>query len=111
MCRLGKSFRPVEGKFNNFGTLYSQNDLSVDNEFILDTPDAFYYVVINYNTEGKPLQKTPDFARLGVDPSKFVGGKELFFGQEFNPAALKVDVPSKDVRIYRFERKGYKPEV
>ncbi len=111
VCRLGKSFRPVEGKFNNFGTLYSQNDLSVDNEFILDTPDAFYYVVINYNTEGKPLQKTPDFARLGVDPSKFVGGKELFFGQEFNPSELKVDVPSKDVRIYRFERKGYKSEI
>lgn len=107
VCRIGKSFRPVEGKFNNYGTLYSQNDLSVDNEFIMDTPDAFYYVVINYDTNGKPLKKTPDFARLGVDPKSFKSGKELFFGNRFNPSELQVDVPSKDVRIYRFERKGY----
>ncbi len=47
--RIGRSFRPVEGTFNNYITLYSPNDISTDNEFIYDTPTAFYYVVFNFD--------------------------------------------------------------
>lgn len=103
--RLGRSFRPVEGTFKYQNTLYSTNDISCGNEFVLDTPRAFYYVVFNYGTDGQgDLNYTPDFERLGVDPSEFIGCKELFEGKTLTPSTMQVSVPKKDVRIYRFER-------
>lgn len=104
--RIGRSFRPVEGTFSYQTTLYNTNDISVDNEFVYNTPDAFYYVVFNYDTS-KALEKTPDFARLGINPDEFVSGKELWEGKTFFPAEMTVSVPAKDVRIYRFERNSY----
>ena len=105
--RIGRSFRPVEGTFAHSTSLWAANDVSCGNEFIYDTPDAFYYVVFNYGNPNSTLSFSPDFDRLGVDRAEFVSGKELWEGQAFDPASMKVSVPSKDVRIYRFERKNY----
>ena len=107
VCRIGKSFRPVEGTFKYTNSLWSANDIAVDNEFIMDTPDAFYYVVFNYGQNGA-LSYTPNFERLGVNASEFVRVTELFETKTYtNPATMQVNVPNKDVRIYRFERAGY----
>lgn len=104
----GRTFRPVEGKFNYLNTLYSKNDLSCDNEFVLDTPDAFYYAVFNYGTDATPavFTKDVDFARLGINASDFTSAKELWTGETFTPDQVKVNVPVKDVRIYRFDKKA-----
>ncbi len=105
---VGKTFRPVEGTFHEKGSLWSKDDISVDNEFVLDAGDAFYYVVFNYGTSGNSaIEKTPDFARLGVNASDFVNVTELWTGETASPASLKVNVPKKDVRIYRFEKSGF----
>ena len=101
----GRTFRPVEGKFNHLASLFGNNDVSTDNEFILDTDDAFYYVVFNYATNNKgDLSKTPDYERLGINPSDFSKVTELWEGKSFSPRNLQVNVPEKDVRIYRFDK-------
>lgn len=105
MGNIGRSFRPVEGRFSNKATLFSQDDISVDNEFTYDNGDEFYYVVFNYNTDkDNTLSKKPDYGRIGLVPENYSSVKELWTGVETNPAALRVEVPSKDVRIYRFSR-------
>lgn len=104
----GRSFRPVEGTFIYKNTLYSKDDLSCDNEFILDTPDAFYYAVFNYGTDGSGvLNKNVNFERLGINASDYTNVTELWTGATSAPASLKVNVPVKDVRIYRFEKPGF----
>lgn len=104
----GRSFRPVEGTFIYKNTLYSKDDLSCDNEFILDTPDAFYYAVFNYGTDGSGvLSKNVNFERLGINASDYTNVTELWTGATSAPASLKVNVPVKDVRIYRFEKPGF----
>lgn len=104
--RLGRSFRPVEGTFIHQTTLYSPNDISTDNEFILDTPEAFYYVVFNFD-KSNPLEKAVDYDRLGISKNDFVNVKELWSGTAYTPDDVSVSIPAKDVRIYRFERAGY----
>ena len=80
--------------------------IPVDNEFVYDTPDAFYYVVFNYDTSN-PFNKQPDFDRLGIKASDFVNVKELWTGATCKPSELQISVPKKDVRVYRLERAGY----
>lgn len=104
--RLGRSFRPIEGTFSYLTSLYATDDIATDNEFVLDTPNAFYYVVFNYD-RSKQFDKDVDFNRLGVNPAEFVNVKELWNGVSSAPSSLRVSVPAKDVRIYRFERAGY----
>lgn len=104
--RLGRSFRPVEGTFSHMTTLYSPDDISTDNEFVLDTPTAFYYVVFNFERSGN-YEKDVDYTRLGINPSEFVNVTELWNGTTAAPSGMKVSVPAKDVRIYRFERENY----
>ncbi len=105
MGNIGRSFRPVEGRFSNKATLFSQDDVTADNEFTYDTGDEFYYVVFNYNTDDdKVLAKTPDYCRIGLEPGAYRSVKELWTGMESTPSQLRVEVPSKDVRIYRFSR-------
>lgn len=104
----GRSFRPVEGTYQYFNTLYSSNDISCGNEFVLDTPDAFYYAVFNYGTDGSGvLNKDVNFARLGINASDYKNVTELWTGATSTPASLKVNVPVKDVRIYRFEKSNF----
>ncbi|MDE7115788.1 MAG: hypothetical protein K2O56_05115 [Muribaculaceae bacterium] len=106
--QVGRSFRPVEGTFNYKNSLFSKDDVSCDNEFVLDTPDAFYYAVFNYGTDGSGvLSKDVDFERLGINPASFVNVTELWSGEKSTPANLKVNVPVKDVKIYRFEKPGF----
>ena len=104
MGNIGKTFRPVEGTFHEKGSLWAKDDISVDNEFIMDDGDSFYWVVFNYGNNGATLEKTPDFARLGINPAEYVSVKELWEGKTFEPGSLKASVPSKDVRIYRFDK-------
>ncbi len=101
MGNIGRTFRPVEGRFGHKASLFSTDDVTVDNEFIYDNGDEFYYVVFNYDRDNA-LEKTPDFARLGIDPSAYKSVKELWTGSSAAPGNLKVSVPAKDVRIYRF---------
>lgn len=105
MGNIGRSFRPVEGRFNNKATLFSQDDVTVDNEFIYDNGDDFYYVVFNYATDpSSVLSKAPDYKRIGINPNDYKTVKELWQGTEHTPSGLKIEVPSKDVRIYRFSK-------
>lgn len=105
--RIGKSFRPVEGVYEYTGSLWSTGDSNVDNEFIYDTGDAFYYVVFNYSTS-TAFTKTIDFDRLGVNASEFVNVTELWESTTLTPSSsMTITVPVKDVRIYRFERASY----
>lgn len=104
--RLGRSFRPVEGTFLNLTSLYATDDIATDNEFVFDTPEAFYYVVFNFSKTGS-LEEAVDFDRLGINKSEFVNVKELWNGTNYTPESVKVSVPAKDVRIYRFERESY----
>lgn len=107
---VGRTFRPVEGKFDMKGSLWSRDDISVDKEFILDDGDSFYYAVFNYGNSGQ-LNITPDFARLGINPSDYVNVTEIWGGKTCAPEALQVMVPAKDVRIYRFEKAGFGSSV
>ena len=104
--RLGRSFRPVEGTFMHLTSLYGTDDIATDNEFILDTPGAFYYVVFNFDKKNS-LDKAIDFERLGINKADFVNVKELWNGTSCAPADVKVSIPAKDVRIYRFERRNF----
>lgn len=104
MGRIGRTFRPVEGRFEHLNTLYHQNDVFTDNEFIYDTPEAFYYVVFNFGDNLDRHPYTPDYTRLGVKPSEFSSVKELWTGTTHNLSTFQVDVPHRDVRVYRFNR-------
>lgn len=96
----------MEGTFRHKNTLYSKDDITVDNQFVLDTPEAFYLVVFNYDKFGNNLDYRPDFKRIGADPADFASVKELWTGEIFaDPAKLAYTIPSKDVRIFRFEKK------
>ena len=108
MGRIGRTFRPVEGTFSHFGSLWANNDTPVDNEFILDTDKAFYYVVFNYGTQSNDaINEAPDFNRLGINAADYTNVTELWTGETAAPTTLKINVPKKDVRIYRFEKPGY----
>ena len=104
VAHLGRSFRPVEG-----GLLYSSNRYGkafrVDNEFVLDTDDALYYAVLNYDKEAD-FTKTADFSRIGIDPGNVKSIKELWTGAEVqvNGNGFDVTVPKCDVCMYRIEK-------
>ncbi len=104
--RIGRTFRPVEGTFANSTTLNltKSYDFAVGNEFVYDTGNAFYYVVFNFNTT-QPLNMTPNFNRLGINPKHFVKVTELYTGNVLSPKDFKITIPPKDVRIYRLERR------
>lgn len=104
---VGRTFRPVEGTFKEKASLFSKDDVSVDNEFILDNGDSFYYAVFNFNSDKGAITKTPDFSRLGINPEEYTNVTEIWEGKKCEPASLQVNVPAKDVRIYRFEKPGY----
>ena len=104
VAHLGRSFRPVEG-----GLLYSSNRYGkafrVDNEFVLDTDDALYYAVFNYDREAD-FTKTADFSRIGIDAGNVKSIKELWTGAEVqvNGNGFDVTVPKCDVCMYRIEK-------
>lgn len=105
VARIGRSFRPVEGRMDVPFTRY-QYSYSVDREFTLDTPEALYYVVFNYD-KANAYAKTADLARIGVDPANVKSVKELWTGQGVSVTgnSLNVSVPKGDVRMYRIDKK------
>ena len=60
---FGSSFRPVEGSLAN---IFLRG--GTDNVFYLDTPEAFYVAVFNFNTS-QELSLSLDKKRLGVETS------------------------------------------
>ncbi len=104
LARIGRSFRPVEGKLDVRFKRY-QYSYGVDREFTLDTKEALYYVVFNYDRQGN-YSKTVDFARIGIDPSNVRSIKELWTGQriDFSGSGFNLTVPKADVRLYRIDK-------
>lgn len=107
VARIGRSFRPVEGglefNFSRYGFNYH-----VDNEFVLDTDKALYYVCLNYDTTSS-LNKSRDFQRLGINATDIKNITELWTGAKIaiNGDAFAVDIPACDVRIYRLEKDNW----
>lgn len=106
VAHIGRSFRPVEGmlgtQFTRYGYTYG-----VDGEFILDTDDALYYAVFNYD-ESNAFNKTADFYRLGIDAGDVKEVKELWTGASVKVTGngFDVDVPKCDVRLYKLSKKS-----
>lgn len=107
VAQLGKSFRPVEGSMQNPFNLY-QYSFGVGNEFTLDTPDALYYVVYNYDFKntGAAFTKQADFARIGIDAANAKAVTELWTGANIpiSGGSFAVSVPKADVCIYRIDK-------
>ena len=105
VAHLGRSFRPVEGGMKYASSRYGY-DFSVDNEFVLDTDDAVYYAVFNYNMNND-LTRTADFRRIGINAASVKGIKELWTGLTVSPSAsgFCISVPKCDVRMYRIEKR------
>lgn len=104
--RQGRSFRPVEGSldvpFNRWNKIF----YNVDREFVLDTDDALYYAVFNYD-KNKEYGKAADFGRIGIDAANVKSIKELWTGQKVSFAGngFQVTVPKGDVCLYRIDKK------
>lgn len=108
VAQIGRSFRPVEGSLSNTFSRWGQYSYGVDNEFLLDTKDAFYYVVFNYDASNT-LTKIAAFDRLGIAFEDVKNITELWTGQriDFSAIGISVNVPGRDVRIYRLEKSGW----
>ena len=104
VAHIGRSFRPVEGGMKFHSNRYGY-EFSVDNEFVLDTDDALYYAVYNYD-RNNALAKKADFSRIGIMPGKVKAVKELWTGDSVTPTGngFNVSVPKCDVRMYRIEK-------
>ena len=104
VAHIGRSFRPVDG-----GLAYDSNRYGkafrVDNEFVLDTDNALYYVVFNYDKDAD-FRKTADFSRIGIRADEVKSIKELWTGAnvEMGNWGFEVSIPKCDVRMYRIEK-------
>ena len=104
VAHIGRSFRPVDG-----GLAYDSNRYGkafrVDNEFVLDTDNALYYVVFNYDKDAD-FRKTADFSRIGIRADEVKSIKELWTGAnvEMRNWGFEVSIPKCDVRMYRIEK-------
>ena len=105
VAQIGRSFRPVEGRLATMFTRYDKYNYGVDQEFVLDTEDALYYVVFNYDKSSQ-YTKTADFERLGISKDNVKSIKELWTGQtvDFSDNGFDVSVPQCDVRMYRIDK-------
>lgn len=104
VARIGRSFRPVEGKLDvSFNR--SQYSYGVDREFTLDTGNALYYVVFNYDKTNS-YTKAANFDRIGIDPANVKSIKELWTGESvnFSNNSFNIAVPTTDVRMYRIDK-------
>ena len=109
---IGRSFRPVEGKLDNNFNRWGQYFYGVDNEFMLETDNALYYAVFNYD-KSNSLSKTESFERLGIKMSDVTQITELWTNTkaEFDATGVKVNVPACDVRLYRLEKGNWSSSV
>lgn len=112
VARLGRSFRPVEGGLGTSFNRWGQYFYGVDNEFCLDTDNAYYYVVFNFD-KNVGLEKTESFERLGISANDVKKITELWTGENvsFAPSGIQVKVPKCDVRFYRLEKANWETSV
>lgn len=107
VAQLGRSFSPVEGNMSvNFS--HFDNNYGVDKIYMLDTKNAFYLVVFNYDTS-KAATETVSLSRLGLNEADVKHITELWTGESINldDGNLKCTVPAGDVRLYRLEKEGW----
>ena len=106
VARLGRSFRPIEGGMTEARfSRYGKYNYSVDREFALDTEDALYYVVFNYDREAG-FGKRARFDRLGLSAKDVKCIRELWTGSAVDMSAdgFMVSVPAADVCVYKLEK-------
>lgn len=106
VARIGHSFRPVEGRLEHQTSRYGRALFGVDQEFVLETDDALYYVVFNYDRD-YDFSKTVNFSRLGIDVNLVKSVRELWEGQSVNieDSSFTVTVPKCDVRLFRIRKR------
>ncbi len=99
IAKQGRSFYPVEG--------YKASGVNrAENFFMLETDRYLYLAVFNYHAKNT-LSGSLELSRLGAGPDDFQRVVELWTGEE-QPIrnTIAYDVPTKDVRVYRLEKKG-----
>lgn len=106
VARIGRSFRPVEGGLAIPFSRY-QYSYGVDRDFVLDTKDALYYVVFNYD-KNSDYTTTVNFKRIGIDGIDVGSIKELWTGESLNYTAegFDIKIAACDVAMYRIIKKG-----
>ncbi len=105
LARLGKMFRPVEGRMSESFSLFQP--MKVDKYYVLDSNDALYFIAFNFD----PLKELNDailFNRIGVDSNQVKSIHELWSNspvKEISSDRFEISVPRCDVGIYRIEKK------
>lgn len=112
MADIGKSFRPVYGNREWDGTSW----ISSENFFQYETDEYYYAVIFNFTNGGDMYSPTNPSPMKGNLPLKDLG----FTWDDFNEVrelwtdevvtvgndALPYNVPSADVRVFRFTKKA-----
>lgn len=95
------AFRPVNGNDQQGRTEGAENLLVGENDSYV------YLAVINYQKLIMPVSGTVSFSRLGLSAADVVSIKELWTGEQVIPGAdgFQYNVPAKDARIYRIEKR------
>ena len=93
IAKLGKAFRPVEGNVDEWA----------DNIYVLDTEDAFYIAVFNFDSGDKEL--TVNFERAGLGSGVQYEVKDLWSGQTSRAQdEFKVRLMPSESTIYKIEK-------
>ncbi len=104
IARFGKMFRPVEGSlnypFSTFASGYS------DNLFILDTDNAWYVAIFNFDNGAAMKNTDLSFERLGVDGGNVNAITEVWRNSAttFTAEGFKASVPRQDVCVYKLDK-------
>lgn len=109
LLALDPYFRPVKG-YDEYGG----NSNGAENFVMMETPEYYYVVVINYHStlSRSPIQGTLSMNMLGIDPSDITAARELWMGTtEDVSEGLKYSVPSRDCRIYRLTRQAHEDAI
>ncbi len=94
IARMGRAFRPVEGNMGQW----------CDNVFTLDTDDAFYIAVFNFERT-KDTTLTVDMERVGLSGSKEYTVKGLWSGESFAvTGSFDVTLTPEQSEIYKVEK-------
>lgn len=112
LADLGKSFRPVYGYKEYDGTSW----ISSENFFQYETGDHYYVAIFNFTgksdmsnpTNTTPMKGTLPWTDLGFGPSDFIEVRELWMDEVVTAGqdGLAYDVPSADVRLFRFTKRN-----
>ncbi len=97
---IGRSFRPVFGYAE-----YNGKDDAAETCFMYHTPEYLYVAVFNY--QDTPLRGAIPFDLLEITENGFTRIQELWTNKTINAndGKLLYEVPAKDARVYRFEKR------